>query len=265
MSQPIPPEYASYAQENSSSPPPSRFRYGLLAVAAILLVFGVIAMILNETVFRIRKVAVIGNYIRSWQEVVDAAGINGAQSYFTLNGSAIARGINSDRYLVFDSLEKNFPDSVTLYIHERRPVVGVQEMSATYWLAADGMVLERVNELEDDTNIVMVTGLKPKDLRVGRMVTAGSEAIMNAYLQLLEELSLQGFTAQVSELNLSNPDSLYLVTRDGYTVHLGDVTDLRAKIGTVRAVVAKLREMGKSKGVIEASVPLEATYSPPSQ
>ena len=63
-------------------------------------------------------------------------------------------------------------------------------------------------------------------------------------------------------MNLADPDSLYLVTRSGYTVHLGDDTQLRAKIGTVRAVIAKLQEMGKYGGVIEASVPAVATYTP---
>ena len=266
MTQSLPPEYAAYAPEsNPSTPPPSRWKYGLIAVAAVLLVFGAIAMLLNETLFRIKKVSVIGNRYRTWEEVVSIAGINGGLSYFTLNESAVADKINGDRYLIFEGMEKNFPDSVTLYVRERQPMVGVQEMSATYLLAADGMVLERNNELAVYTNMIMVTGLKPKDLHVGRVVTSSNDAIMDAYLQLLEEISLQGFTDEVSELNLSDPDSLYLITRDGFTAHLGDLSDLRAKIGTVRAVVYKLREMGKTKGMIEATVPGEATYSPPSQ
>ncbi len=264
MTQSTLPEYDSYLPESHpSAPPPSRWKYGLIAAAAVLLVFGAITVLLNETLFRIKKASVIGNSVRTWAEVVDIAGINGGLSYFTLNESVIADRINNDRYLIYERMEKHFPDSVTIYVRERQPVVGVQEMSATYLLAADGMVLERKNKLEVYINMIMVTGLKPKDLHVGRVVTPGSEAIMDAYLQLLEEISLQGFTDEVSELNLEDPDSLYLITRDGFTAHLGDLTDLRAKIGTVRAVVAKLREMGKTKGMIEATVPGEATYSPP--
>ena len=265
MSQPIPPDFAPYAPEdNASPPPPSRWRYGLIAVAAVLLVFGAIAVILNETVFQIQKVAVIGNHKRSWQQVIDSAGIVSGVSYFTVNESAIAEGINDDRYLIFESMEKNFPDGLTIYIRERQPMVSVQEMSATYLLAADGMVLERENELITYTNMIMVTGLKPKELKTGRMLVPGSDAIKEAYLQLLEEISLQGIADEISELNLSDPDSLILVTRDGYSANLGDLTDLRAKIGTMRAVISKLREMGKINGLIDASVPGVATYSPAS-
>ncbi|MBQ6256439.1 MAG: hypothetical protein IJJ60_07615, partial [Clostridia bacterium] len=84
-----------------------------------------------------------------------------------------------------------------------------------------------------------------------------------AYAALFEELEKQGWLSQVSELNFGDPESIYLVTRDGYSARIGDTTRLRAKIGTVRAVVAKLREMGKTGGMLEASIPGEAIYTPP--
>ena len=90
----------------------------------------------------------------------------------------------------------------------------------------------------------------------------GAAAQLSAYQALIDELYQQNFQNQVAELNLSDPDSLYLVTMDGYTVHLGDTQELRAKIGTVRGVVAKLRDMQRYGGVIEASVPAVATYTP---
>ena len=65
-------------------------------------------------------------------------------------------------------------------------------------------------------------------------------------------------------MNVTNPESLYLVTRDGYTAHLGDLSELRAKIGTVRAVVYRLREMGQVGGRLEASIPGEVIYTPAS-
>lgn len=262
MSQPIPNEFAPYQQTETAGPPPTRRRSGVAAVVAILLTLGAVAVILNESVFRIRQVAVVGNAYRTWNEIVSLAKIDGRQSYFSLNEKEIAAGINSDRYLIFEKLEKNFPNGLTIYVRERRPIASIQQNSATYRLAADGMVLERAADEVYWEGIVMVTGLRPKELRVGRAVVAGSADHMEAFEQVLGELSIQGWAGQISELNLTDPDSLYLVTRDGFTIHLGDRTDLRAKIGTVRGVVDKLRDMGKKDGLIEASLPGEATYSP---
>ena len=142
----------------------------------------------------------------------------------------------------------------------------MQEMGADYFLDSVGMVLER-GSLPENTgapeNMIVVTGLKPKELRVGQIMTTGTADQLRAYRMLLEELEQQDFLSQISELNITDPDSIYLVTRDGYSARLGDLSSLRAKIGTVRAVVAKLREMEKTGGMLEASIPAEVIYTPP--
>ncbi len=258
-----------FPQDVSSFPsaPPPRKRSGVITVALALIVFLAAAVILNESLLRIRTVAVVGNRTVPWEQVILAAGLDRPVGYFTLNEKKIAQGIESDRYLIYERMEKHFPNGITLYVRERVPVARVQEMGADYYLDKEGMVLERgglrVNSAKED-EVVVVTGLKPKELRVGRLMTAGTAEHMKAYRELIEELNQQGFFSQISELNVTDPESIYLVTRDGYSAHLGDLSSLRAKIGTVRAVVAKLREMGKSGGMLEAAVPAEAIYTPPS-
>ena len=66
----------------------------------------------------------------------------------------------------------------------------------------------------------------------------------------------------VAEINIASLDSIYLITQDGYTANIGDAQDLRAKIGTVRAVVSELRRRGLTGGMIEAPVPGQASYRP---
>ncbi|MBQ9263981.1 MAG: cell division protein FtsQ/DivIB, partial [Clostridia bacterium] len=158
--------------------------------------------------------------------------------------------------------EKQFPDSVILYVKERVPRANVQVMGVTYQMDEEGMILERLGNVQPSGDLITVTGFQTREIRVGSPIVATMASQMDAYEGLMQEVILQGFSDQVSELNLSNPDSLYLITKDGYTAHLGDGTELRAKIGTVRAVVAKLREMRRNGGMLEASVPGVATYMP---
>ena len=258
-----------YPQDVSSlppAPPPPRKRSGVITAVCSLILILAVAVLLNESLLRIHWVRVKGNSIVSWEETIKAAGLDKPVGYFTVSEKKIAEGINSNRYLIFERLEKQFPDTLTLYVKERLPVARVQEMGTNFLLADDGMVLERGGS--DKTNallsdMVVVTGLKPKELRVGRTMAAGTANHMKAYLDIFQELELQGCLSQISELNITDPESIYLVTRDGYSAHLGDLSSLRAKIGTVRAVVAKLRDMGKSGGMLEASMPGEAIYTPP--
>lgn len=256
-----------YPQDVSSYPPapPPRRRSGVLSVVCVLIMVLSVAVILNETLLRL-DVKVEGVYIISEGEAKKAAGLDRPVSYFTVSEKKVAAGINSHHYLIFERMEKQFPGSLTVYVTERKPVARVQQMGTNYYLDDQGMVLEksylRVNSGSPD-DMVVVTGLKPKELLVGREVVASSVNQTKAYAALFEELEKQGWLSQVSELNFGDPESIYLVTRDGYSARIGDTTRLRAKIGTVRAVVAKLREMGKTGGMLEASIPGEAIYTPP--
>lgn len=262
MEQQYPQDVSSYLP----APPPPRKRSGVITAVCVLVLVLAVSVILNESLLRIHWVRVEGLTIVSWAEAVQAAGLDKPVGYFTVSEKKVASGVNSHRYLVFERMEKQFPDTLTIYVKERSPVARVQEMGTNYYLDDQGMVLEksllRVNSGSPD-DMVVVTGLKPKELRVGHFVVAGTAEHMKVYVALFEELRQQGWLSQISELNITDPESIYLVTRDGYSAHLGDLSSLRAKIGTVRAVVAKLRDMGKSGGMLEASMPGEAIYTPP--
>ncbi|MBR6187316.1 MAG: FtsQ-type POTRA domain-containing protein [Clostridia bacterium] len=267
MSQQIPPEYVDWDQLQQPPEKPAKKRAGIFSVIFTLLLILAALVILNESVLRIRKVAVVGNRKVDWETVVVAAGLNRSTGYFFVNETKIAEGINANRYLIFEKLEKVFPNTLTIYVRERAPVAKVAEMGAVYHLDEEGMVLEKYNTFNSDAQdesydgLIVISGLKPKEMRVGRKMVAGSAAHGEAYLQLIRELTLQGYLSEVSELNVNDPENIYLTTRDGYTARLGDLSSLRAKIGTIRAVVPRLREMGLTGGLLEVTIPGEAVYS----
>ena len=260
MSQQLPPDFAPF-RSMPQTPPQNNKRAGVRMLILTLILICAVAVLLNESVLQIRNVAVVGNQDILWEEIVRAAGLDKKISYFAVNENRIREGINANRYLVFEKLTKEFPGSLTLYVKERRPAANVQVMGVMYLLDADGMVLERLGSTQPDGTLITVTGFQAKEVRLGHQIIPGTQAQLEVYMDLMDEIQLQNYQDQVSELNLSNPDSLYLVTVDGYTAHLGDATQLRAKLGTLRGVVAKLREMGKYGGVLDVTVPEVATYT----
>lgn len=235
---------------------------GLYTLIAVLVMLTVAAIFVRDQVFKIRDVEIRSVQNISQEEVMRLSGITANTSYFGLNEEKIRAGIESNRYLRFESMEKVWPNGVILNIQERQPCINVLNAGIQYVVASDGMVLEAYASLRLDNGCIKTTGLNIRDIRVGSQVICYNSEQLDAMLNIVSELDAQGCMNEIAEMNLSMLDSIYLVTTDSYVANIGDAQQLRPKIGTVRAVVTELRNRGLKGGMIEATVPGEASYRP---
>ena len=240
-----------------------RKNHVLRNVLIFLLVSLAVGLVIRGTVFTVRAAQVSGNVRMSDEAILQEAGVSLGMNMFELNESDVARRINANRYLSFEKLRMDWPDGVTLFVTERVPSAYVKAYGMLYTLAGDGKVLEESGDIDAALALPEVRGLQEGSVNVGRKIVSESSARLRAYTALIEEMSLQGCLEQISVLNLADVDNILLVTTDGYTVQLGEQTDLRAKIGAMRAVRLKLIELGKEKGTINvADDPVHPTYMP---
>ena len=122
-------------------------------------------------------------------------------------------------------------------------------------------------ETEDPTirpaSLVEVKGLNIRGGdHAGQTLTLNSAVQQSIFDNLFLELKVLGCTSIIEEVDLSNTSSILLVTRDGYTVSLGDRERIHAKLRSMLYVREKLLELGKNGGSINVSVPETPTYSP---
>ena len=240
-----------------------RKNHVLRNVLIFLLVSLAVGLVIRGTVFTVRAAQVSGNVRMSDEAILQEAGVSLGMNMFELNESDVARRINANRYLSFEKLRMDWPDGVTLFVMERVPSAYVKAYGMLYTLAGDGKVLEESGDIDAALALPEVRGLQEGSVTVGRKIVSENSARLRAYTALIEEMSLQGCLEQISVLNLADVDNILLVTTDGYTVQLGEQTDLRAKIGAMRAVRLKLIELGKEKGTINvADDPVHPTYMP---
>lgn len=235
---------------------------GIVSVMMTFAVLCIAVLLLNATVFRLRTVSVEGVPDTYVSTVATAAGLELGESYFAVDENKVRAAVAQNRYLEFLSLTKHFPNAVTLRVRLREQRANLMAMGVLYVIDEDGMALEKGSGTSLDNGLLTVTGMQIREIRVGQVLSAQKAAQFTCFQTILQELVLQQFQDQIAELNVSDMESLYMVTVDGYTVNLGSAANIRAKIGTVRAVVSKLREMGKKDGLIDAAIPGEATYSP---
>lgn len=244
----IPPSFKSPARRI--------FRLAVILVSFLMLLF-----VLRYHVFTISRVQVVGNHAITWQEVARSAGLERKLLYFTVNEDEIADGVNANRYLAYMGMEKVFPNMLILYIRERIPSAFFTHLGVGFVMADDGMILEKSRDLALRQGLIEVSGLEIwGQLEMGMFPVGGRVGQLEALVALLREIVEQGYADQVRDVNVSDENSLKMSTTDGYTVHLGNMDALKAKIGTVRAVIGELKRRDLVGGVLEASIPGEATY-----
>ena len=91
------PDNSGFMAPPSQTPPKAPARTGAVTLLAMVVLIFAILVILNETMLKIRHVAVVGNQRISWQEVVTAAGLDRqASQYFAVLTDLRSVGVMGD-------------------------------------------------------------------------------------------------------------------------------------------------------------------------
>lgn len=228
----------------------------LLTVLTIALVVG------QETLFRLETVYVIGNEQKTPQQVVAASGLVRGRNMISIEEEDVAEAFSKDHTIIFKGMQKEYPNTIYLYIEERKTVAAMQWLGILYTLDGEGIVMKEESGSNIPAGLPLITGLRVSNINVGQQLLVRSPKQLEAYRVILEELQLQMYQSQISEINLSNPENIYLITAEGITVRLGNASYMQAKIGAVRTDMAYLRQLGKTSGILDVTTPEDAKYMP---
>lgn len=238
-------------------------RKGALIKSLVLLALlsaGIV--VAQKAVFRLETVYVIGNETKTPQQVVLAAGLARGRNMFSIDEADVAASMARDHTLIFEGMQKEYPSTLYLYVKERRVAASMQWLGMVYTLDGSGMVMSQENSASVPAGLPVVTGLQANGIRVGQVLSLKTTGQMEAYCSIMEELYLQLYADQVSEINLATPENIYMVTAEGITVRLGDASYMRAKIGAVRTCMGRLRQLGGISGVLDVTIPETPKYMP---
>lgn len=228
----------------------------------LLTIVTVGVVVAQQTFFRLQTVYVIGNEEKTPQQVVIASGLARGHNMLSIEETDVARAMAEDHTIIFKGMQKEYPSTIYLYIEERKTVATMQWLGMLYTLDGQGMVMTEENSSILPAGLPVVTGFKASSVMVGQLLGLRDTRQLEAYQTIMYELEQQLYADQVSEINLANPENIYLVTLEGVTARLGDASSMRAKIGAVRTDMAYLRQLGKTGGILDVTVPEDGKYMP---
>ncbi len=239
----------------------ARKKRKILALTALVAVLALgIYLLLDNAVFIARDVAVEGNTAIDADSIIRAARLPLGKPMRTVSEEAAREALESGGKVELVSLEKRYPDKIVINVRERACEAVASYAGIILSMERDGTVIERLDALPQ-TDAVYVSGLGITAYRPGEVVSAPASQL-EAMVSALSALYDNAATAYVSELNVSNPNDIYLYSRTGMRVTLGDDTDMGSKVVWMVGALRDLEARGETGGELDVSSGDKADYSP---
>lgn len=235
---------------------------GFMKFLILLTIVTVGIVVVQETVLRLETVYVVGNETKTAQQVVTASGLVRGRNMLGIEEAEVAKAFAKDHTIIFKGMQKEYPNTIYLYIEERKPVTAMRWLGILYMLDDQGVVMQEQNTDALPPGMPVVTGIVASGATVGQKLSLRTAGQLEAYCEIVKELELQLYANQISEINLADPNAIYLVTVEGVTVRLGDASEMRAKIGAINTAMARLRQWGELGGVLDVTTPVMPKYRP---
>ena len=252
-------------------------RLAPVAAAVLALIFGI------SIFFKVETVTVTGNDKYSSWEVLETSGIRVGDNLLGLNDAKITSNIISGLpYVSSVRIGIKLPDTVKIEIVELDVVYAIEADDGSWWLMrADGGIIEKTNSADAElyTKVlgVQVTGPAVGQKAVAAQpvsqettadgqpapVTVKAEEQLDAAISILQYLEECGVIGQASSVDVGDLSNLELWYGTRYQVTIGDTTQLRYKISSMKAAIDQMGDY--QSGNLDVSFttwPNEVGYTP---
>jgi len=229
----------------------------LVAVVALLVLSG---YLLLEYVFIVRNVVFYGESDVAQDDLTRLSGIEFGVSIWNVDQQRIAQKIESTGTVRVVKVETKLPWTVQVEVALRtRDYMTLLGTDRIFVADRLGYAVEEVSAAPQ--NMIYVSGMNLTYADVGRRLGA-SEEMLAAVGQIIEALEAQNGMHLVSEINVSQLRSIYMLSATGTRVELGDGQNIAAKITWACAALNDLNARGEYGGRLDVSSGSRADYMP---
>jgi cell division protein FtsQ len=227
-----------------------------LKIVSIILFLCALIFVAFE-VLHLRKIAVTGCETRSQDEIISLSGLETGVSIFNVDTQKVKDALSADPYIDPVDVSVVYPDSVEITIKERKEAAYIKKDDSLLIIDSEGWLL-RILSGTDTVSYPEVRGAKLDELTVGKRISSTDTFQLDVLSRVLAQ-------AGASEVGIKSADITYaadvvLEINDGYTVEIGDDTQLEEKFRMLKSAMNELKELGKAGGIIDVASVTNAYY-----
>lgn len=246
-----------------SKPKGKRGSHVITLVLIVAVVLMGVTVLFASPLLSIQEIRVVGNSTVSTEEIIRRSGITIGMNRFSLDTDAVTRRVEGNRYLICELVHMPEQNTVEIRVRERE-VVAVIDYNGLYYYADNrGKILEEFsNRAMPLDGLILVTGLSIRHCDVGQTIILTDSSNLEVFTEILVELKVLGAIDRISELDMSSMESIFLMTRDGYSVRLGNGSDIHRKLRAMLLTLDKIEEEGLGVGDLDVSAPVNPSFIP---
>ena len=242
-------------------------RQGRIWFPALVVFLGLAGAALLRYGIVVRSIQVVGNRNIPKEEIIELSGVHPGDSYPLLSTAQLRRRLETNRYIEYLGREYNYKGTLTLKIHERTGMGTVNVLGLYYVLDDTGMILECTGlERAEGISGPAINGLRINEgfrMAIGETLPVRDSYQLEQMKSVLKALYEANMLARVTELNVQQSDNIYLMTREGARIILGDDSNLMIKLLIAREVLSIRKEQGGLYGSrIDVSSGSDAHFIP---
>ena len=236
-------------------------RKGGLLLLLLLLASFVGVVYIGTEMFQVKTIVVTGNQQVGYGEIVKMSGISLGQNIFKIDRAVIEERIETNPYLDVLSVNFKYPDEVIINIKERTPAAVIPYLGSYIVINDEGYVLE-IHRALDDISYPLIQGLTLKGCSKGKMVAVVDSYQIKAFRLILEELYKQELQDVISEIFMDDPNDIYMISRKGTIIRLGQAVELKDKLKWLRTPNFQQIDNSNIKSILDISVTSQAIFKP---
>ncbi|MDR1704612.1 MAG: FtsQ-type POTRA domain-containing protein [Clostridiales bacterium] len=192
--------------------------------------------------FHIKTVNIIGAGYYTREQILSEMGLDndlkGGDSIFYRTASSMAKGLNALPYIREASIEKNYPDGLTVTVLERSPRGYILDDKLGVYLCIDeeGVVLDIKSEI--DGNLPVITGLRFSGYEAGKVLQAENTDAFDSMVKLAELFKKYDIT-DVAMADVSDSEDIRLFIGN-VEAYIGSIAGADYSVNWVRNCLAEL-------------------------
>lgn len=243
-------------------PAPRQIDRGVLEKAvifsAVMLMVGILLILYYWLL--IDRIEVTGNEALERADVLTVAGINVGEHMLLVNTGEAQRKLLQNPRIKSVQIRRLYPDRLVIAIEERRPVASIAGGGSYAIIDAEGYVLS----IEADSQeLLQVYGMGSAGFQLGKRLGDSEDFNSAILLTMIAALEKANVLGDMAGLDITQPLSVNLTTKDGYSIHVGQAENLDEKLSNLALVLAKVKALGYTDGVIDLAVQGDPVYTPP--